>query len=110
MVAIRVAPARAGASEASHSSVCSSPSSSVATSLLLLAFCGAGDDAAASLRLERRDDFAYRAAALRLPSGSDGDAAGSALLRHAAAIDSPSSITTGAMLMERIPPAEDVVF
>ena len=83
MVAIRVAPARAGASEASHSSVCSSPPSSVATSLLLLAFCGAGDDAAASLRLERRDDFAYRAAALRLPSGSDGDAAGSALLRHA---------------------------
>ena len=33
MVAIRVAPARAGASEASHSSVCSSPPSSVATSL-----------------------------------------------------------------------------
>ena len=104
MVAIRVAPARAGASEASHSSVCSSPSSSVATSLLLLAFCGGGDDAAASLRLERRDDFAYRAAALRLPSGSDGDAAGSALLRHA--VRNVPELRGGGALLARAEAAE----
>ena len=104
VVAIHVAPARAGASEASHSSVCSSPSSSVATSLLLLAFCGAGDDAAASLRLERRDDFAYRAAALRLPSGSDGDAAGSALLRHA--VRNVPELRGGGALLARAEPSQ----